>query len=66
MKKKRVVSLVLTLVMLCTLIPAALAVDIPDDAAEFNGHYYYLYQQSKSWKDAQAFCESKGDRKSVV
>ena len=60
MKKKRVVSLVLTLVMLCTLIPAALAVDIPDDAAEFNGHYYYLYQQSKSWKDAQAFCESKG------
>ena len=33
---------------------------IPAGAQEFNGNYYMLYDESKSWSEAQAFCESMG------
>ena len=33
---------------------------IPDDAVEFNGHYYKAYDISMSWTDAKAYCESLG------
>lgn len=37
--------------------------DIPADASEYNGHYYYIYhfkEEMKSLDEARAFCESKG------
>lgn len=35
---------------------------IPDDAAEFNGHHYYVYNPDDitTWKEARQYCESKG------
>lgn len=33
---------------------------IPDDAVEFNGHYYKAFNTSKSWKEAKTYCESLG------
>ncbi|MBR5825640.1 MAG: hypothetical protein IKY78_00995 [Clostridia bacterium] len=33
---------------------------VPDDAVEFNGHYYKAYDISMSWTDAKAYCESLG------
>lgn len=36
--------------------------DIPEDAVEFNGHYYYIYHLSAvtSWIDAAHYCEERG------
>lgn len=36
--------------------------DIPSDAVEFNGHYYYVYDIDTitDWNMAQEYCESKG------
>lgn len=38
---------------------------VPDDAVEFNGHYYYLYDfaglsssENNTWENANAYCES--------
>lgn len=33
---------------------------IPDDAVEFNGHYYKAYEEKKSWNDAKKACEDMG------
>lgn len=35
---------------------------IPDDAAEFNGHHYYVYNPDDitTWKEARQYCELKG------
>lgn len=33
---------------------------IPKDAFEYNGHYYYYYKGTKSWKDAQSVCKKLG------
>lgn len=35
---------------------------IPADAAEFNGHHYYVYNLDEitTWKGAKEYCESKG------
>ena len=38
-------------------------IQIPDDAVEYNGHYYYFYYMEvckSSWEDAIKFCENKG------
>lgn len=36
--------------------------DIPSDAVEFNGHYYYVYNidTGTTWEDAKQYCESQG------
>lgn len=36
--------------------------DVPQDAAEFNGHYYYVYDIDTvaTWEDAKEYCESQG------
>lgn len=39
---------------------------IPEDAAAFDGHYYKVYQQSGSWEDAVAFCESLGGHLATI
>ena len=33
---------------------------IPQDAVEFNGHYYQLYNEPKNWDNAEAYCETQG------
>ncbi|MBQ9950342.1 MAG: NPCBM/NEW2 domain-containing protein [Clostridia bacterium] len=33
---------------------------IPDDAVEFNGHYYKLYDHADKWTDAENYCHSLG------
>ncbi len=35
-------------------------IDIPDDAIEYNGHYYKLFDIGYIWDDAEAYCESIG------
>lgn len=32
--------------------------NIPKDAVEYNGHYYYIYTDERSWYDADDFCKS--------
>lgn len=36
--------------------------DVPVDAVEFNGHYYYLYDldTATTWEEAKEYCESQG------
>ena len=62
---KRVLSMVLALVMLVGMMPyVALATeettDLPDDAVEFNGHYYKVYDESMTWGEAKVYCENFG------
>ena len=33
---------------------------IPNDAHEFQGHYYYVCDNSSTWNDAQQYCERMG------
>ena len=52
-------------------------ISIPDDAVEFNNHWYKCYESAMSWSDANSYCNEIGghlvtitdkaeDRKSVV
>ena len=36
------------------------AVDIPSDAASFDGHHYYVYESEMTWDEAETFCENMG------
>lgn len=43
------------------------ATQIPDDAYELNGHYYYVYTGTcETWEEAESFCESKGGYLAVI
>ena len=33
---------------------------IPEDAYEYNGHFYYYYKDAVTWEEAKAACESLG------
>ena len=35
-------------------------VNVPEDAYEFNGHYYKVYDESVTWSEAKAACEELG------
>lgn len=61
--KKRWSALALALLLALSLVPAAsaaMSVQIPDTAVEFNGHYYQYYTKSLSWEKAQAACQAMG------
>lgn len=67
MKKmmKRLFCTVLVLLLCITSVPltnveAAEENMIPDDAKYFNGHWYKVYDISKSWTNAKAYCENLG------
>lgn len=32
--------------------------DVPKEAVEYNGHYYYIFTDERSWYDADNFCKS--------
>ena len=36
------------------------APSIPADAEEYNGHYYYLFDEGLTWEEATAYCEARG------
>lgn len=40
--------------------------NIPQDAATFNGHSYYCYEEELSWKDAQNACETMGGHLATI
>lgn len=63
--KRRGGALLLALLLALSLVPGATAapaaaVQIPDTAVEWNGHYYQYYDKSLSWSNAQAACEALG------
>lgn len=39
---------------------------IPDDAVEFNNHYYKLYDLKITWEEAKIFCESIGGHLATI
>lgn len=62
---KKILSVLLIIAMLIstgmmTTISSATMVSIPDDAAEFNGNYYKIFNDNKTWTDAKSYCESLG------
>jgi hypothetical protein len=61
--KRKLLSFALALLLIVTLIPVNsvyAATKIPNGAVEYNGNYYYQYDQSATWKDAKANCEAVG------
>lgn len=60
---KKALSIFLAVLML-TVLSAGVwqvgAVSIPGDAMKFNGHYYKVFDESKTWTEAKAYCESLG------
>lgn len=34
--------------------------DVPDDAEEYDGHYYKFYGKAVTWREAEEFCVSQG------
>lgn len=39
---------------------------IPSSAGEFNGHYYFVYKDVKTWEEAKAACESRGGHLATI
>ena len=39
---------------------------IPSNALLYNGHYYYIYNIDKTWKEAKEYCESLGGHLATV
>ncbi len=62
MKKfRKAFSLLLFFTLVFSLmLPAFSASAVKDDKAEFNGHTYQRFDESMSWKEAKAYCESLG------
>ena len=44
------------------------AIDVPDDAVEYNGHYYLLYEVGSAidWEDAKERCEKLGGHLATI
>ncbi|MBR1397843.1 MAG: hypothetical protein IJ563_09970 [Selenomonadaceae bacterium] len=42
------------------------ASQIPNDAREFQGHYYYVFDNSSTWHDAQQYCERMGGHLAAI
>lgn len=62
-KAKRILSVALMLFMIIGSLPAfsfAAETQIPEDAVEFNGHYYKAYNQRLAWHTAKTYCEELG------
>ena len=64
--RKRIVGFLLAMVLLLYAVPytgtAEAASLIPNDAVEYNGHWYKVYDLDNvtNWDAAKSFCESKG------
>ena len=62
--KQRMISILLAVCLLVSILPqiSAEEVSIPSDAVEFNGNHYKIYDDSMTWTEAKAQCESMGGR----
>ena len=61
--KKRLVSLLLSVLMLSTLLPAAFAANATVD---WNGHRYERIEQGMTWKEAKEYCEDRGGHLATI
>ncbi len=60
-KKSFAVLLALfTVVCIMPISSHAVTTDIPSDAVEFNGHYYYAFDEDMTWTEAKTKCEAMG------
>lgn len=60
-KTKKTVSLLLCVMLIFSfLVPTFGALAADSDTAQYNGHTYKRFDESMSWKDAKAYCESIG------
>ncbi len=61
---KKILCTLLVVVVCLTCLPIGYAsaetAQIPDDAVEFNGHYYKVVTEYMAWEDAKIYCESLG------
>ena len=56
-KSFAVLLTLLTVVFIMPISSRAVTTDIPSDAVEFNGHYYYAFDEGKTWTEAKEKCE---------
>lgn len=40
--------------------------DIPEDAFDWNSHYYSIFENCKSWEEAAEYCESRGGHLATI
>ena len=52
--------LLIAIIILVFLFSSSEKINIPDDAVEFNGHYYKIFDESQNWHDAKDICEKMG------
>ncbi len=68
-KMKRILSVALMLFMIIGSLPLlsfAKETQIPEDAVEFNGHYYKAYDQKLAWHTAKTYCEELGGHLATI
>ena len=56
-KSFAVLLVLLTVVCIMPISSRAVTTDIPSDAIELNGHYYYAFDEGKTWTEAKEKCE---------
>lgn len=56
-KSFAVLLTLLTVVFIMPISSHAVTTDIPSDAVEYNGHYYYAFDEGKTWTEAKEKCE---------
>jgi len=71
MKFKKLLALILSLILIMTAFPysvgvSAATVGIPNDAIEFNGHYYKKFDIGMNWEDAKLYCEDLGGHLLII
>ncbi len=64
--KKKAIAMGLAVVMMVSLMPAAFAATIPQDAMRYRGHYYYAYSDVKTWTQAKEACEAVGGHLATI
>ncbi|MGN0486576.1 MAG: hypothetical protein ACI4GB_05015 [Acutalibacteraceae bacterium] len=59
-ESRKVISLLLCMTLIFSLLLPVFSVSAADDTATFNGHTYQRFDESMTWKEAKAYCESLG------
>lgn len=57
---KKLFSLLTALIMIVGVIPTIIVGANESNTFIYNGHYYKIYEQGKTWNEAKAYCESVG------
>lgn len=67
--KKRAISLGIVAAIMLTGVSGAMAAgttDIPQDAMQYRGHYYYAYSEVMTWTEAKRACEQVGGHLATI